>query len=465
MKKIKFPLWAKIIILLYTVTGLASCDSFVEVELPKNQLTSVSVFQNNQTANAALMDIYGKLRDNGMLSGTSLGVSQQLAFYADELNFFGSASLSSYSFYTNSLVANSTFVGTIWSTGYSQIYAANAVIEGVKASSMLSVNDKKQLEGQGLFLRGFIHFYLVNLFGDIPYITTTNYNQNKTANKSKVEEVYNRINADLKEASVLLGDTEFDNLRLRAGKSVVNALLARVSLYNMAWNEAINRSSAVISEQGRFALESVGNVFVKDSKETVWQLQPSVAGKNTDEAFTFILLNAPSTSIALTDDLINSFASNDLRKTSWIGKVSNAAGTVTVNFPFKYKQRVNTATSLEYPIVMRLSEQYLIRAEAKAQQGDLLGAAQDLNVIRSRAGLANTTAVTKEQLIEAVHQERRWEFFTEYGHRFFDLKRSGRINTVLSAVKPGWNSTDVLFPIPANELNLNPNLTPQNQGY
>lgn len=452
-------------ILLYIVSGLSSCDSFLEVDLPKSQLTSVSVFQNTQTANAALMDIYGKLRDNGMLSGTSLGLSQQLAYYTDELDFFGSATLSNQTFYTNSLVATSSFVGTIWSTGYSQIYATNAVIEGIKASSTLSVNDKRQLEGQALFLRGLIHFNLVNLFGDIPYATTTDYNQNKIAKKSKVEEVYNKINVDLKEASVLLGDTEFDNLRVRAGKSVVNALLARVNLYNGSWVEAINRSSAVIAEQGRFGLESMSNVFLKDSKETIWQLQPAIVGKNTDEAFTFILLNAPSTSVALSNAFINSFTANDLRKTSWIGKVSNAAGTVTANFPFKYKQRVNTATTLEYPIVMRLSEQYLIRAEAKAQQGDLLGAAQDLNIIRSRVGLANTIATTKEQLIEAVHQERRWEFFTEHGHRFFDLKRSGRINTVLSAVKPGWNSTDVLFPIPANEININPNLLPQNQGY
>ena len=107
----------------------------------------------------------------------------------------------------------------------------------------------------------------------------------------------------------------------------------------------------------------------------------------------------------------------------------------------------------------------MIRAEARAKEGDLSGAIEDIDLIRNTAGLPNTTAVTNSEILDEIQKQRRFELFTEYGHRFFDLKRSGTITTVLSAVKPGWNSTDVLWPIPQSELNANPNLLPQNSGY
>ena len=68
-------------------------------------------------------------------------------------------------------------------------------------------------------------------------------------------------------------------------------------------------------------------------------------------------------------------------------------------------------------------------------------------------------------MIDAIHQERRHEFFTELGHRWFDLKRSGTATSVLGVVKPGWDTKDLLLPLPESELLLNPNLMPQNLGY
>jgi hypothetical protein len=98
------------------------------------------------------------------------------------------------------------------------------------------------------------------------------------------------------------------------------------------------------------------------------------------------------------------------------------------------------------------------------EQGNLSQGAEDLNKIRNRAGLNSVDVLTKEQLLTAIYDERRKELFTEYSHRFFDLKRSGQINAVLST-KPGWNDTDIVFPLPQKELDLNPGLLPQNQGY
>jgi len=71
----------------------------------------------------------------------------------------------------------------------------------------------------------------------------------------------------------------------------------------------------------------------------------------------------------------------------------------------------------------------------------------------------------KNSLLAALEHERRIELFSEQGHRFFDLKRTGRATEVLGPLKSNWEQTDVILPIPESELLLNPNLGPQNDGY
>lgn len=443
---------------------MASCDSFVEVDLPKSQLTNEAVFDSYATAEAALTDIYSKIRDQGLLTGTPSGLSNELANYTDELTCYGSPGDPALAFYFNALLPANTSIADYWNTSYNQIYAANAVIEGVEESSKLTADEKYQLKGEALFIRALIHFYLTNLYGDIPYITTTDYQSNNVAKKIIVSEVYALVISDLDSSLNLLGDNYDNSERIRPNRLVAKALLARVYLYNDSWAEASNAASSVLNATDSYSLESnIDAVFLKDSKETIWQLQPSVSGKNTDEANTFIFFEGPPPLVALTDNLMNSFSATDLRKNNWTSAITD--GDETWYHPFKYKEFDYTATSVEYSIVLRLAEQYLIRAEARAQQGDLIGAKEDLNKIRQRAGLNETTASTKQQILDAILQERRWELFTEYGHRFFDLKRSGQIDTVLSSIKTGWNTTDKLFPLPQNELSINPNLRPQNSGY
>jgi hypothetical protein len=147
----------------------------------------------------------------------------------------------------------------------------------------------------------------------------------------------------------------------------------------------------------------------------------------------------------------------------WVGSVTQ--GTNKWYFPRKYKEKSNTNSSVEYSIVFRLAEMYLIRAEARAKEGNLSGAKDDLNKIRNTAGLGNTNASTSNEINNAILAERKFELFTEYGQRFFDLKRTGTLDLHLASAKPGWNTTDNLLPLPANELIANPNLRPQNPGY
>ena len=115
-------------------------------------------------------------------------------------------------------------------------------------------------------------------------------------------------------------------------------------------------------------------------------------------------------------------------------------------------------------MVLRLAEQYLVRAEARVHLNDLDGALVDVNKIRNRAGLGVASGASNELVLDLIYKERRRELFAEWGHRWFDLKRTGKADAVLSVIKPGWQPTDVLFPIPQSELQNNPNMT-QNPGY
>lgn len=441
-----------------------SCDSFVEVELPSSQLTSVTVFEEYATANAAITDIYSKLRDKGLLTGNGAGINVALGAYADELEFYGGTSGGTNFFFNNTVLAADSTIQGWWSDSYNQIYAANAVYEGVSAATKLTQSQKDQLMGEALFVRALVHFYLVNIFGDIPYITTTNYLQNQAVNRKPVNQVYASIINDLKSAQTLLPKEYFGGLRVRPNQFVATALLARVYLYNGNFDVASNATTQIINETATFALDpNLDNTFLKESQSTIWQLMPQVEGRNTDEGATFIFNSGPPAFVALRNDLVNSFEAGDLRKSHWIKEVSN--GSDNWYHAYKYKEQTITATTLEYAIAFRLSEQYLIRAEAKAQLNDLTGAIQDLNTIRNGAGLGATTATTQADLLNAIFQERKFELFTESGHRFFDLKRKGELNNALAGIKPGWNTTDAVLPIPESELLLNPNLLPQNPGY
>lgn len=186
---------------------------------------------------------------------------------------------------------------------------------------------------------------------------------------------------------------------------------------------------------------------------------------NTHEAGQMIIIAVPGQTYALSEGLMAAFEDGDVRKTAWIDSISNAENTVTLSFAHKYKAGLTETQSLEYSIRFRLAEQYLIRAEARARSGDGIGAQQDLNVVRNRAGLPNIMAVGANAILEAIVRERRVELFTEQGHRWFDLKRLGLANDVLGDLKPSWDQTDVLLPIPEAELESNPNLLPQNEGY
>lgn len=457
MKNFKITLFGLMLLL-----NLVGCDSFVDVETPNSQLTGVTVFEDRTTANAALIDIYSKLRDTGLLAGNANGSGVCLGLYADELTYYGNTDDNTSFIFNNTMLATTPMASQLWNESYHQIYCANAVIYGCQNSTGLSTADKNQFIGEATFIRALVHFYLMNLNGDVPYITTTDYEVNRLISRMPTSEVYNNIIADLQEAIALLPEGYVAPDRVRPNRSTASALLARVYLYNGNWAEASNAASAVLNNAEYVWETDIDKIFLKDCTATIWQFSPKLEGNNTDEGSVFVFQTGSPPFVGLSAELYNSFANDDLRKSHWISSVTD--GSSTWYHANKYKQNNNTGTSLEYSILFRLAEQYLIRAEARVRQGELSNAKQDLDMVRGLAGLPNTTAMTSAEIIAAVQQERRFELFTEHGHRFFDLKRNGALNTVLPIVKLGWNGTDIHWPIPETELLANPNLT-QNPGY
>ncbi len=439
---------------------LLSCES-LEVETPAHLMSGETLFNNPDTVEAAIVSIYAKMRESGLLSGGSQGLSNLMSNYADEIDYYSPNRLAEEQFYKNALNPEDLTVTAMWDVGYNNIYAANAIIEGVEGSAHLTEEEQAVFTGEALFIRALVHFYLVNLYGDIPYITTTNYLVNKSVSRQTEPTIYEAIIADLLKATQMLPEEDESGENLRPNSYTASALLARIYLYRGNWELAQQYASRVIENNGWE--ENIENVFLKNSASTLWQFSPNDSGNNTLEGATFIILATPPAERALSNNVVDDFETGDLRREQWVGEITD--GTTTWYYPFKYKIGRGATNSNEYSIVMRTAEQYLIRAEARAHLGDFANAQADINKIRQRAGLGNTSAVSESELLIAIIQERRVELFTEHGHRFFDLKRNNLLDAVLTPVKPGWNSTDALLPLPQKELVANPNLQPQNPGY
>ncbi|WP_418501813.1 RagB/SusD family nutrient uptake outer membrane protein [Flagellimonas sp.] len=442
------------------------CEDFVEIDPPESELVRETVFSNDKTAEAALMDIYGQLRSTTVFNGQISGFSSLLGHYSDELTLFNNTSLVE-PFYQHTLVPGNSQLTTIWNNCYNLIYASNAILEGLDNSSNITVEISQQLQGEALFIRAFIHFYLVNLFGDIPYITGVDYRANAVVNRMDTAEVYAHIIEDLKQSKTSLGETYTTGERIRPNRFAASALLARVYLYSEQWQLAETEASEIIN-QSIYDLLPLNEVFLKNNQEAIWQFKPETSVGNTLEAQTFIFTTAPPHTTALTQTLVNSFETGDQRFVQWVGSVEN--DNEAWYYSHKYKLNTSTSQSEEYSTVFRLAEQYLIRAEARARLGtNTAEAIADLDVIRDRANLpliAETNpGIGQAQLLDVIMHERQVELFTEFGHRWFDLKRTGRAMEVLDDLKPGWKDTDNLLPIPETELLANPNLEPQNPGY
>ncbi|SEO05524.1 SusD family protein [bacterium A37T11] len=477
-KIFKYPL----LVLTVTLT-IASCKKFIAIDPPNNQLVTTSVFTSNETATAALTTVYAQMvKDNSLMPFT---IPLFTGYGSDELKSYSNNS-NYIAIYRNGISSQTNSpTDNIWSGAYSYIYQANAVYEGCSQSSTISSDVKKQLMSEALFIRAYWYFYLVNLYGDVPLVTNTDYVQNSKSTRTPVATVYDQIVSDLTLAEanlnpnyVTANSTTTTLDRVRPNQAAASALLARVYLYMKNYPDAEAEATKVISKSSSYSMETLTNVFLTGSKEAIWQLMmptPYNGNANSQEGYGFVLTTTPKfTSVlnqiaTISDQLMGAFESGDLRKTNWIGTYIDQTTVPATNYYYPNKLKVPQSTApTEYSTPLRLAEQYLIRAEARAYQSNIDGAKADLKTIRDRAGLGISPANDQASVISAIMHERQVELFAEWGHRWLDLKRTSAVDAVMNIVTPlkggSWTTTQQLYPIPVKEIQNDNNLT-QNKGY
>lgn len=269
-----------------------------------------------------------------------------------------------------------------------------------------------------------------------------------------------QLMSDLIQAEELLKDEYRTPQRVYINKKSCQLIIAKIALELGDYQKAEHYARNILEPNIYVHQTDIQEVFHYDSQHIIWQFQPNTSSYPIWEALLYYFEGAPPNKFSLTDSLVNSFENNDLRKQFWI-KV------VTVNdqtYYRAYKYKNHTVNLNEYSIIFRLEEVYFILAEALIFQNKLIEATSYLNITRQRAGIPEFTNLSSSNFIDELVKEKRREFFTEMGIRFFDLKRLNKIDE-LNTTKPNWQEYKKLWPIPSKELLLNPNLQPQNYGY
>ncbi|HEU4553876.1 MAG TPA: RagB/SusD family nutrient uptake outer membrane protein [Chitinophaga sp.] len=452
------------------------CKKYLDLPLPLSTIAGSSAYTTDKSSAAVLNGIYARLMGAPQLfDGSGIGFSTSL--YADELQSIGDPTSADRVYYQNAVQSDNT--GALWTLLYKQLYTTNLVIEGVTPTTTATLRYRSQWLGEAYFIRALLHFYLVNLYGDAVIVTSSDYAVNNSLPRSTPQDVYVQIIKDLQQAQSLLTDEYKDGNGLtttergRPNKAAATALLARVYLYTKDWANAETQASLVIA-QPVFSLPRPADVFLHTSLETVYALAPLANSwvrdynvYNNGMPAIVPAFPASNISVAMSSSLVNAFEPGDERLVTWARKATDtAAAPVSYYFPDKYKSRTNGD---EYIVMLRLAEQYLIRAEARVRLNKLTAAKQDLDAVRARAGLGGVTAAGADALLDAIMKERRTELFTEEGHRLFDLRRTGRLNAVMTPLTPqkggaGWQPFMQWWPIPTNDIFANPHLT-QTEGY
>lgn len=442
----------------FLLLGITSCDNALDVDLPSNQLSSESVYASEPTAEAAVNGIYQSMVADFFYNR----VHTVLGETADELvPRTGIANIYS----SNEIPETDGTINANWGELYKTIYNANNVIEGLTKSTSINAVKSKQWIAEAKFLRAYSYFYLTNLWGNVPLVLTTDVDVSALLPQSSQETVYTQILLDLTDASKDLPTDykNYDQERIRATKWAAEALLARVNLYLERWNEASNHASAVINETGTFGLitglTDTNSPFIADNKESILQI-PYFNVDYTYEGSS--VFTTGGTLLLRKGNAL--FETGDARKTNWTIDINDRLGVFLGIAPHKYQNDFGDSPS-ERSTLLRLAELYLIRAEARVKSNDITGAQQDINAIRNRALLDNTTVTNPNQLLDLIALERQREFFAENGHRWLDLKRTGKLDETLSVLSDKiWKTTDNLYPIPEPAIRSNPFLN-QNSGY
>ncbi len=439
----------KTILIFQALLIFASCKKAL-TEIPNNAIPTQDAIVDASTARAAIIGTYDAVQNYYASNYPTLGT-----ITADNVIFNGT--LSQYlQLDQNAIPPDNVITVAAYQGIYKAINSANSVIAYVPQVSdpLLTATEKNKILGEAYFIRALGYFDLGRGWGGVQLQLkpTTDLSALKGIKRSTLDQTYDQVLADLTKAEPLL--PEDATTRNRAQQSTVRALRARLDLYRSQWADAENYATQVINNTKYTLVKPYKAFFTAPflSTESVFELTFTANDKNS-----FWNLWYPS-SLGGQFTLKPSDAIVAKLNNPAIGGTRNTliAGSGTSVYGVLYN---TSATSTDPSYVIRIAELYLIRAEARAQQGNLSGALADLNAVRNRAGVANSAAATQADVLQAIEDENSVEFAFE-PHRWFDLVRTGRAGTVLGLT----NQNYWLFPIPLSDILSDPDVT-QNAGY
>jgi len=398
-----------------------------------------------------------------------------------------------------------------WTGNYNGVSNCNQAILNIGLYTQLDAALKSRYIAEAKFLRAYYYFNLVRMFGDIPLIDTVLNSENPedvaiASTRMPQADIYAFIEADLKDAMAVLptNDNQAASDVGHATKGAAAGLLAKVSLYEKKYQEAYDLSAAIMQgSYGTYGLvddySTIWREVGENSKESLFEVQSKIGvpdaavqqytavqgirggsfkritddGTVSVSAYSGWGFNVPSA------DLDQAYEAGDKRKKATIIHIGDTLfdGVILVsaaNPRYNYKAYVsvfdetydgdgdNTNKNIR---MLRMGDIVLINAEAANELGNSATAISSLNLIRYRAGLANTTASSQEDLRTAIWKERRVELAMECD-RFFDLIRTGQAATVFSALGKTFTiGKNEHFPIPQTEIDATEGVMTQNDGY
>ena len=446
--------YKNIFVALFLLT-LGSCKKFLTVQ-PVDDVSDNVTVVDATSSETAVRGAYRTMAEN--YYG---GLFETFGYLGgDDIVWTGSQSVIQ-QFISHSIASNNGNLESAWTGIYKTINVANQIIAKVPlvVDPTFATGQQSQLTGEGYFIRALCYFDLARCWGGVPITltpTTTATQKNGIA-RSSLAQTWAQVLSDLNAADSLMSLPTAQN-PVRANKETAWALKARYYLYQNDWADAEAYASKVLADVTYYQLLTPFSSWFQPAsavatKESVFELSYNPTYLNSSRtnwqppATGGTRQWAPGDSIValLNNPLIGGGRSALVAQTStglWYGNLF-------------YR---SPATDPSY--IIRIAEVYLIRAEARAQQNELSGALNDLNAVRTRAGVANSTAAAQTDILLAIENENRLEFALE-PHRWFDLVRTGRAQAVLGITDPN----NLLFPIPVSEVTLSNGVLTQNPGY
>jgi len=485
----------KMFLAIGTIAMLFGCSKTFLDQKPFNSVVLSEAIKTEDDMSTALTGLYASLRATDFY-GRTFAIKGDLM--ADKC-FLSSANSGRYvSFNLYNFTKTDGQASAIWSNGYNAIKNANFIINaGLDPAANPNVS---QLMSEAYAIRGLVYFDLVRNFG-LPYTTApsspgvpivTKFEVSSKPARNTVAEVYAQVIADLTKAISLAkyNQGQTMNFTLTAKTRAINSsfmtkyaaetLLARVYQHKGDWANAKAAALDVIANSG-FTLATSSNVIsywkgaapLTGKVETMFEVTSDANNQVSDGTLAVFLIGKPGGGaygdMLATKAFYDTYTTTDTRR-GLISPEVRSGQLGTAHYVAKYPiDNVN----LDDVKVVRFSEAYLILAEAYYNLGDITNANATLNKFVVNRDPKAVYASSGAQVLTDILDERAKEFAFE-GYRFWDLTRLGytfvkpqgqdasNAITIKITVAPG--NTNLLFPIPNDEILVNPNVT-QNAGY